>query len=748
VRRVLAALALCALALTACSAAPLGRQPLGPAPGLRTIPTTASSRGAHPEATPLAPTSSLVKAVGLGNKRGTSGRRGGAVTCGADTTAAWNAYLAGLPANSTITLPFQACYNVSGFVSSTSGLMVGLLMKDKKNLTIHGNGATFQALSPPQLNPIMEVYANNNVKIDHLTINGPGCAQGCGGGTELDYGLYMESNNGFVMTNSTVENVRGDWVITQGGFDTSGDPNAFAENTAVTFNQDTFLHAGYHGFTNEATGCLTAAPCNGLTIENSTMTDMNVDAMDWEVDVSSSSVCAGVPCGLVQNNVNIVNNTWSAYGDVWFASLQGQTPGVAEQNQRFIGNKLINTDSAGFFDVNGTSATVAGADARFLDSNWTIQNNTVVNATYDGAFQGRAILFENVYRLTMTNNFLPQCLNVPVGLHYYQCTGAPSGQYVGSVYGGSGSITNNNLANYNAVFTTDSSTFGWAERCNIIGYQGTQTTPGCPTGLGAPAGYSTANLTFDDMFNGPILNTNAGGWSNGFTGSSPGPIGAGHTGTVTHQTYFSPNEVTVNNGLNLGLDYDTTYTSSGFNTRGGAISSKWTINSGYVQVRARFESSLAGQGPGIWLSSFTAGSGAAEIDMHEAGFLYNETGAPPGTSPDFNYAMNFHQVNGTQGVAYQPGVNWYNTDLTKYNTYGMEVNPSAPGGGTVKYYLNGTLMAVQTGNVPNIAWTLFIWNAFYTPTQSGYHTVGGTGSGLSVGDNLTQVSEVQVYSLP
>ncbi len=265
----------------------------------------------------------------------------------------------------------------------------------------------------------------------------------------------------------------------------------------------------------------------------------------------------------------------------------------------------------------------------------------------------------------------------------------------------------------------------------------TTTTTAPAGGMAAPAGYSASQLVFDDQFSGTSLDT-----SNWFPGlDTGGPTGYGATGTTTHETYFSPSQVSVDNGLNLGLAYDPTYASLGWTTVGGCVTSKWSITGGYVQVRAKMPDASAGQWPAIWLVP-TNQSDPPEIDMMEDGFLPDETGAPAGTSPNLDYAPNYHEPDGTTPLQFEPGANWWSTDLMQWNTYGMRVDPAA---GTVKFYLNGNLIATQVGAVPDIPWTLILWNAFSTPTQSLYHTVGGTGSGLS-GNNSMQIAEVQTYS--
>src|SRR6516164_11209360 len=71
--------------------------------------------------------------------------------------------------------------------------------------------------------------------------------------------------------------------------------------------------------------------------------------------------------------------------------------------------------------------------------------------------------------------------------------------------------------------------------------------------LAPPAGYSAGQLIFHDQFSGTSLNS--AHWNTFMTGqggiwNSRGlPAGDSATGTRSHQTYFSPAQVTVHNGL-------------------------------------------------------------------------------------------------------------------------------------------------------------------------------------------------------
>ena len=82
--------------------------------------------------------------------------------------------------------------------------------------------------------------------------------------------------------------------------------------------------------------------------------------------------------------------------------------------------------------------------------------------------------------------------------------------------------------------------------------------------MAPPAGYSAGQLIFDDQFSGTSLNsahwnTFMGGQGDQIWNSDGLPAGDSAAGTQSHQTYFSPSQVTVNNGLTLTMVPDTKY---------------------------------------------------------------------------------------------------------------------------------------------------------------------------------------------
>jgi beta-glucanase (GH16 family) len=266
-----------------------------------------------------------------------------------------------------------------------------------------------------------------------------------------------------------------------------------------------------------------------------------------------------------------------------------------------------------------------------------------------------------------------------------------------------------------------------------------------PAGMSSPPGYTSTQLIFDDQFTGTTLNTTKWNTFMARQGSRwIGPDGYSATGINTHQTFFDPARVVVNNGLSITMTYDPTYSEDGWNTRSGCITTwnKFTFSSGYVQVKAEMPDSTAGQWPAIWLLPNDAPAGGSngdeELDMHEGGFLPNETGMPSNTPINNNFAPNYHQPSGAAVISPAGSVSSAPLD-TGYHIYGMEIIA----GKSMKFYLDGTLVSQTTVGVPTEPWELVIWNAFATSAASGYHS---TGNASALTPSILHVAEVQVYS--
>jgi len=267
------------------------------------------------------------------------------------------------------------------------------------------------------------------------------------------------------------------------------------------------------------------------------------------------------------------------------------------------------------------------------------------------------------------------------------------------------------------------------------------TGDGDTTTMAPPPGFSAGQLIFDDQFTGSSLNsahwnTVMGGQGDPIWNSDGLPAGDSAAGTV-HQTYFSPSQVTVNKGLNLNMVPDTQYSSLGYGYRSGVVTSddKFTLRSGYVQIKAKMSDSSRGGWPAIWFIDPSSGGGSQEIDLQEGGLTPADARLPSATPVNNVFVSTYRTPSGSQsnfGYATPTPMN------TGFNNYGMEYIP----GKSIKTYFNGRLVGSWNQNISTTPYEIVIWNSQASFNASGYHTTG-----VSPDSSDMSVAEVQAYAL-
>lgn len=202
--------------------------------------------------------------------------------------------------------------------------------------------------------------------------------------------------------------------------------------------------------------------------------------------------------------------------------------------------------------------------------------------------------------------------------------------------------------------------------------------------MGAPAGYRSSQLLFDDRFSGTTLDTSkwntyigAEGqrWDN--NGTLPYPYSGPNTPITDEAAMFAPSQVSVDNGLTLTATRNTNrYTSlypwiSGVVTTEGKFSlpsSGW-----YVQVKAIMPDQSLGMWPAIWFLPGVGGTPVNEFDGYEGGWL--------GGDPNEIMHSDYFADQGQQQEAYSVG-----SDVTAdYHVYGFRYLP----GQSVTAYFDG-----------------------------------------------------------
>jgi beta-glucanase (GH16 family) len=262
------------------------------------------------------------------------------------------------------------------------------------------------------------------------------------------------------------------------------------------------------------------------------------------------------------------------------------------------------------------------------------------------------------------------------------------------------------------------------------------------TGMAPPAGYSASQLIFDDQFSGTSLNsarwnTVMGGQGYPAWNSDGLPAGDSAAGTQSHQTYFSPAQVTVNNGLTLTMVPDAKYSSLGYGYRSGVVTTrgKFTLRSGYVQIKAKLSDASAGGWPAIWFINPGGGGGSQEIDLQEGGFIPKGAGLRSDTPENKVFVSTYHTPSGGQSDFSYTTLKPMNAG---FNIYGMEYIP----GRSIKTYFNGRLVGSWTKDISTTPYEIVIWNTQASASSSGFHTVGRSGDPSDL-----SVAEVQAYSL-
>jgi len=260
-------------------------------------------------------------------------------------------------------------------------------------------------------------------------------------------------------------------------------------------------------------------------------------------------------------------------------------------------------------------------------------------------------------------------------------------------------------------------------------------------GMAAPAGYSAGQLIFDDRFSGTSLNSAR--WNTFMAGqggqvwnSNGLPAGDSAAGTFFHQTYFSPAQATVHNGLTLTMVRDTRYSSLGYGYRSGVVTTlgKFTLRSGYVQIKAKMSDASAGGWPAIWFLDPNSGGGSQEIDLQEGGFTAAGAGLPERTPENNIFVSTYHTPSGQQSGASYATPKPMNAG---FNIYGMEYIP----GRSIKTYFNGRLVGSWTQNISTTPYEIVIWNSQAAVKASGFHTTGEPAQ-----PSYLHVAEVQVYA--
>lgn len=282
--------------------------------------------------------------------------------------------------------------------------------------------------------------------------------------------------------------------------------------------------------------------------------------------------------------------------------------------------------------------------------------------------------------------------------------------------------------------------------------------------LDPPAGYTSAELVWDETFSSPSLDFTK--WT-GAVGQDPFDIYSWHGGleppySALHldgaliQNYFDPfpyaNPVRVaasadGNTPHMAADTTGAHLVGGngqldiiacrasihgsFRWSSGAISTyaktHLPATGGYVQFSARMPDARYGAWAGLWFMADGDAAGGLEMDLHESGFISGDV--------PVNQILATHWWGHETQDFYDTGV-----DLSAdFHRYGIEYNP----GESWKIYFDGKLLHTYTDKVPNLRYSIIVDMDVADTGATGWHTQPD-----GVHDMFTMsIKSVQLYSL-
>lgn len=344
--------------------------------------------------------------------------------CSAGDATVLNAWLASIPDGSTINFASTGCYGLDG----------ALLLSARNNLTISGNGATFELLTTEgqagtaHLN-IWNVVGGTNITLSNMNLIGASEASG-GGGTdstcqpsgsfESQYGIALWGVDGASVNFVNVTQSCGDFIdilmfcngtISAGNGCPGADQIWTTPSENISINGGTDSIAGRQG--------ITVADVVGATIENVTMSHVGQQGVDLEPDNYNSYL----------QNITVENNSFSNMTSGMFYESGGGNYGSGnilvtnntQTNPRTCG-AAIGLDAgsttptpSGFTVTNNNVATFAGPVLTLTDfNNVDIESNT---NTYTGGTVchtdsveggGSPATALNIVGLTITGNTFAQ----------------------------------------------------------------------------------------------------------------------------------------------------------------------------------------------------------------------------------------------------------------------------------------------------------------------------------------------------
>lgn len=305
------------------------------------------------------------------------------------------AFLASVPNGSMVRFPAGACYGQDGTI----------VLHDRRDLTIDGNGATFKRITPPHRpgdpngnNANWRISRGTGVTLENLVIVGnlaPVPRGTPGQGQYTDHGVSIWGAQNISVLRVQVSDVDGEFVAVDPDVEgaAGSDYSKAAPSRNILVDRLTGTGAGRQ--------CVSSTDVDGLTVRNSNLDNCQQTGFDAEIDVA----------GELNRNIHFVDNTIT---NAYFAPISipvlsfPTAPGTVG-NIEIRGNTVPHHPDTCFADV------YVGSDLKTTVSGLTIADNhfatigdgvTITGSDIQAAISGNTISYEGTHACD-NPNFTP-----------------------------------------------------------------------------------------------------------------------------------------------------------------------------------------------------------------------------------------------------------------------------------------------------------------------------------------------------
>jgi hypothetical protein len=280
-------------------------------------------------------------------------------------------FLSTVPDGSTIQFQPGGCYGQDGTI----------LLANRNNLTINGEGSTFEALASMAGNSFWAVQGGTNITFTNMTIQGdnpyaevlqgsPGCYNA---GWEWQYGFAFDGTDGGTVNGVTINDIYGDFVEAE-----DDNRNTYsAPATNILIENNTFSGAGRMG--------IGITDGNGVTIEHNSFNWVCWEMVDIETDTPYE----------YGENVNIIDNTLG-YNNFGLVANYGEASPATSGNVVVTGNTMT--------EVPATTETPLQLGGVGLGTSPQARSGCTVTGNYVISGGGTGIILNYVNNVTMENN--------------------------------------------------------------------------------------------------------------------------------------------------------------------------------------------------------------------------------------------------------------------------------------------------------------------------------------------------------